>query len=150
MPGGISTRSTTRLRRIFFLAKRKRRRAGRPRVRKLHRDARQNRVTRISREEKTGSPTRSAAARHLSTALYNGHVHAHPVLRSSKTRARAGLARLFRHCCPRCDIDLGSVQIHRALKVPASFRRRGYKPPGVGVGLMKLPDWPPRCPPPPL
>ena len=56
-------------------------------VHNFHRDARQDRVENISREEEARSPARGFAPRRVSAALHHGHVHAHP-LRGSRPRAR--------------------------------------------------------------
>src|SRR5438132_9472085 len=87
MPGKVSARSTSRVRGIFRAPKSKRRRARRPRLRKFYRDARQNRVARISREEKARPLPRSGAARHLSAPLHDGHVHPDPLRGGSAPRA---------------------------------------------------------------
>src|SRR5216684_6538195 len=96
MPGRISARSTTSARRIFPAPKRERRRAGRSRVRKFHRDARQDRVADISREKETRSLSRSSLARNLSAALHHGDFHGHPVRGGNAPRATTRSHHVFR------------------------------------------------------
>src|SRR6266403_5782979 len=107
MPGPVPGGSATRVRRIFPTPKSKRGRTRRLSFRKFHRDAGQDRVTHISRKEKTRSLPRSGAARNLYAALHDGHVYADPLRNRRASRAdsrRSGLCRL-----DRCDELVGRI-----------------------------------------
>src|SRR5213595_3475216 len=106
MPGRVPGRSTTRLRRIFPASKSKRRRPRRSRLGKFYRDARQDRFTRVPREKETRSLSRSRAPWSLSSALHDGHLHAHPIRasRASRTTARSNC---LRRSHPGNHVDLG-------------------------------------------
>src|SRR5207245_9012341 len=89
------------IRGIFFPPKSKRRRLGRSRRGKFHRNARQDRVENLSRKKEARSPAGSCAARNLSTALHHGHFHAPPIRQSGAASAGTGPHCLCRY--PRTD-----------------------------------------------
>ena len=91
----------------FCQAKRERRRTCRPRGPQLHRDARQDCLTRLPRKEETRSLARRRAPRHLSAALHHGLVHAHSLRGSGAARPAAGSDCLRQSHCRRAH--------HRAL-----------------------------------
>src|ERR1043166_5495957 len=115
MPGKISARSTTRVRRIFPAPESERRRAGRTRFGKFHRDAEQDRLKNVPCKKETGSFSGSSVAGDLPAALRHGHVHANSLRKSERSRTNSELNCLYRARIDNSASRLSGVPAGQAL-----------------------------------
>src|SRR6266513_5415718 len=116
--------SRARIRRILSSAKRKCRCACRSCGREFHRDARQDRVEDISREEEIGSYARSRAARNISAALHNGYFYKNALRESGKTGTDPGFTGVCELVPNRSDLGCSDALVIGNLSQARHYKRK--------------------------